>query len=185
MKSRVAEPATSPVAYRDLREWLDGVSAMGEVKTVRNVHWDREMGAMVEMCYRRRGSKTSALLFDDIPGYRTGYRCIYGMMCSPRRFAFTVGGIDVSTIHGTMEYLMRYRERMKNVGYIPPVEVHSSPLFENVMEGGGVDVFKLPVPIHHELDGGRYIGTACAVITRDPDTGWINAGTYILGEETL
>ena len=39
-------------------------------------------------------------------------------------------------------------------------------------------MFKLPVPIHHELDGGRYIGTACAVITQDPDSGWINAGTY-------
>ena len=164
--------------YRDLREWLAGVEAMGELKTLRNVHWDREMGAMVEMCYRRRGSKTAALLFDNIPGYPAGYRCIYGMMCSPRRFAYTVGGIDLSTARNTMDYLKRYRERMKNVGYIPPVEVQSSPLFENVLDGDAVDVFKMPVPIHHELDGGRYIGTACAVITRDPDTGWINAGTY-------
>ena len=168
----------SPVAYRDLREWLAGVEAMGELKTLSNVHWDREMGAMVEMSYRRRGSKTAALLFDNIPGYPAGYRCIYGMMCSPRRFAYTVGGIDLSTARNTMDYLKRYRERMKNVGYIPPVEVQSSPLFENVLDGDAVDVFKMPVPIHHELDGGRYIGTACAVITRDPDTGWINAGTY-------
>jgi UbiD family decarboxylase len=66
---------------------------------------------------------------------------------------------------------------MKDVEYIPPVETTASLLFENVLEGGAVDVFKLPVPIHHELDGGRYIGTACAVITQDPDSGWINAGT--------
>jgi UbiD family decarboxylase len=178
MKSSVAEPATSPVEYRDLREWIEGAQAMGELKTIRNVHWDKEMGAMVEMCYRKRGSKTAALLFDDVPGYPSGFRCIYGMMCSPRRFAYTIGGIDVSSVGSTMEYLKRYRERMKNVQYIPPVEVQSSPLFENVLEGNDVDVFKIPVPIHHELDGGRYIGTACAVITRDPDTGWINAGTY-------
>lgn len=178
MKSSVAEPATSPVAYRDLREWIEGVEAMGELKTIRNVHWDREMGAMVEMSYRKLGSKTAALVFDDVPGYPSGFRCIYGMMCSPRRFAYTIGGIDVSSIRGTMEYLKRYRERMKNIRYIPPVEVQSSPLLENVLEGDKVDVFKLPVPVHHELDGGRYIGTACAVITRDPDTGWINAGTY-------
>ena len=91
MKSSVAEPATSPVAYRDLREWLDHVNSMGELKTLRGVHWDREMGAMVEMCYRRRGSRTAALLFDDVPGYPSGYRCLYGMMCSPKRFAFTIG----------------------------------------------------------------------------------------------
>ena len=30
----------------------------------------------------------------------------------------------------------------------------------------------------HELDGGRYIGTGSSDITRDPDTGWINLGTY-------
>ena len=178
MKSHVKETARSPVAYRDLRQWLEGVTELGELKTIHDVHWDREMGAMVEMCYRRRGSKTAALLFDNVPGYPTGYRCLYGMMCSPRRFAFTVGGIDVSSVDSTMEYLKRYRQRMKDVQYIPPVETKASLLFENVLEGNAVDVFRLPVPIHHELDGGRYIGTACAVITQDPDSGWINAGTY-------
>lgn len=35
-----------------------------------------------------------------------------------------------------------------------------------------------PTPRWHDGDGGRYIGTACMVITRDPDTGWVNVGTY-------
>ena len=140
MKSSVKETASSPVAYQDLRQWLQGVTDLGELKTIRNVHWDREIGAMVEMCYRRRGSKTAALLFDDVPGYPAGYRCLYGMMCSPRRFAFTVGGIDVSSVDSTMEYLKRYRRRMKDVEYIPPVETTASLLFENVLEGGAVDV---------------------------------------------
>jgi len=176
MKSSVADLAASPVAYGNLREWLQGVDAMGELKTVRRVHWDREIGAMVEMSYRKLGSKTATLLFDDVPGYPSGYRCLYGMMCSPKRFAYTIGGIEPSG--DTMSYLKRYRERMKGIQYIPPVEVQSSPLLENVLDGSDVDVFRIPVPVHHELDGGRYIGTACAVITRDPDSGWINAGTY-------
>ena len=88
----------SIVGYRDLREWLAAVDGMGELKTVSGVHWDREMGAMVDMCYRARGSgKAPAIMFDDVPGYPHGYQCLYGMMASPRRFAFTVGGIDVST----------------------------------------------------------------------------------------
>src|SRR2546421_9192852 len=119
MKPSVNEPPISPVAYGDLRQWLQGVAELGELKTIRNVHWDREMGAMVEMSYRRRGSKTAALLFDDAPGYPSGYRCLYGMMYSPRRFAYTIGGIDVSSIDSTMEYLKRYRARMKDIEYIP------------------------------------------------------------------
>ena len=30
----------------------------------------------------------------------------------------------------------------------------------------------------HDLDGGRYIGTGDMIITRDPDEGWVNFGTY-------
>src|SRR5437870_1068680 len=115
MKSSVTDPAGSPVAYRDLRQWLQGVSELGELKTIHNVHWDREMGAMVEMCYRRRASKTAALLFDDVPGYPAGYRCLYVMMCSPRRIAFTIGGSDVSFDDSMMHYLNLYRDRMKDV----------------------------------------------------------------------
>jgi UbiD family decarboxylase len=34
------------------------------------------------------------------------------------------------------------------------------------------------VPMWHPEDGGRYIGTGCAVVTRDPDDGWVNLGCY-------
>lgn len=179
MSSTAALESTSAVRYRDLREWLSAVEAMSEIKTATGVHWDREMGAMVDMVYRAKGSgKAPALLFDDVPGYPHGYRCLYGMMASPRRFAFTVGGIDVSTAKSSIAYLTQYRERMRDIKYIPPVAVDRSPLLDNVMEGSEIDLFRFPVPVHHELDGGRYIGTACGVITRDPDTGWINVGTY-------
>jgi len=35
-----------------------------------------------------------------------------------------------------------------------------------------------PTPRWHPLDGGRYIGTGSFDITRDPDDGWVNLGTY-------
>ena len=34
------------------------------------------------------------------------------------------------------------------------------------------------MPKHWPLDGGRYIGTCDAVLTRDPDSGYVNMGTY-------
>ena len=39
-------------------------------------------------------------------------------------------------------------------------------------------MLQFPVPRWHELDGGRYIGTDDLVITRDPEEGWVNVGTY-------
>ena len=39
-------------------------------------------------------------------------------------------------------------------------------------------MFKFPTPLWHDKDGGRYIGTGSVDITRDPDEGWVNYGTY-------
>ena len=39
-----------------------------------------------------------------------------------------------------------------------------------------MDIF--PTPKWHEHDGGRYIGTGDMVIIKDPDSGWVNVGTY-------
>jgi 4-hydroxy-3-polyprenylbenzoate decarboxylase len=56
--------------------------------------------------------------------------------------------------------------------------VKKGPILENVLSGKDVDLLKFPVPFMHELDGGRYIGTGCLVVTRDPEEGWVNLGTY-------
>ena len=72
-----------------------------------------------------------------------------------------------------------YRDRMKNdFKLIPPVAVNDGPILENIDRDDAVDLFKFPVPMIHEKDGGRYIGTYCVVIMQDPDTGWVNLGTY-------
>jgi UbiD family decarboxylase len=46
------------------------------------------------------------------------------------------------------------------------------------MTGEEVDLTVFPAPKWHAGDGGRYIGTGSFNITRDPDEGWINCGTY-------
>ena len=77
-----------------------------------------------------------------------------------------------------LDVVRAYRDRMKHFQLIPNVTVDSGPVLENVDSDDDVDLFKFPVPFLHELDGGRYIGTADLVIMRDPDTGWVNVGTY-------
>jgi 4-hydroxy-3-polyprenylbenzoate decarboxylase len=49
---------------------------------------------------------------------------------------------------------------------------------ENVLAGDAVDLHRFPKPVWHEEDGGVYLGTECIVIVKDPDSDWINVGTY-------
>ena len=51
-------------------------------------------------------------------------------------------------------------------------------MFENIITGDAVDITTFPAPQWHAEDGGRYIGTGCYSVTRDPDDGWLNQGTY-------
>ncbi len=38
------------VEYRDRREWLKKVEVLGELRELRGLHWDKEMGAFIQMC---------------------------------------------------------------------------------------------------------------------------------------
>jgi 4-hydroxy-3-polyprenylbenzoate decarboxylase len=49
---------------------------------------------------------------------------------------------------------------------------------ENVLRGDAIDLEKFPAPLWHEDDGGRFMGTADLILTRDPDTAQLNVGTY-------
>ena len=161
----------------DLRDFLAECEAAGELKTVGGAHWNKEMGAVCEVLYREKVDKSPALMFDNIPGYPKGFRTIYGMLGSPFRLALSLG-METGETHNRMEMLNAYRTKMRSHAPIPPRVVNSGPVTENIDRDGDVDVLKFPVPIHHELDGGRYIGTACGVVIRDPDTGRVNVGTY-------
>ncbi len=73
---------------------------------------------------------------------------------------------------------------------IPPklVEKSQAPCKENIIMGDDVDLYKFPVPHYYPLDGGQYYGTAHFFITKDPDSGWVNLGTYrsqLLGKDKI
>ncbi|MDA4130964.1 MAG: UbiD family decarboxylase, partial [Thaumarchaeota archaeon] len=67
--------------------------------------------------------------------------------------------------------------RKDSAGF-PPESVKTAPVMENVEEKGEVNLENFPAPKWHEHDGGKYLGTADCVITKDPDSDWINVGAY-------
>ena len=159
--------------YRDLRDWIRKGEEMGEVKTLKKCDWNLEIGAITELVAHREDGP--AVLFDEIKDYPKGYRLLTNSLSSRKRLGLT---LDLPAGETKMDFVRAWRERYKQIKPIAPKIVKKSPLFENVYKEKDIDLLKFPTPKWHELDGGRYIGTGSIDITRDPDEGWVNWGTY-------
>ncbi|HET8587265.1 MAG TPA: UbiD family decarboxylase, partial [Candidatus Limnocylindria bacterium] len=163
-----------PAPWRDTREWLERVEQLGQLRVVRGASWEEQIGAITEMLDHAEGSP--AVIFDEIPGYPAGHRILVNASGTPERQAVT---LSLPPEYGTHAGLTTFwRGILDGFAPIPPREVETGPILENVLEGEAVDLFSFPTPIWHPLDGGRFIGTASMNILRDPDSDWVNIGTY-------
>ena len=158
----------------DLRTWLDEVDTFGQLMHVENVDWDLELSTLTEIINERAKTRP-AIIFDKIKGYPPGYRIAVNMLSSVNRLALTMG-LDPKL--SEFDFVQHWRRQVKTIEPIEPRKVKDTPLFANVQKGADIDLLKFPVPRWHELDGGRYIGTDDLVVTRDPEEGWVNVGTY-------
>src|SRR3954467_2922947 len=168
---------TSDRGSRDgLRGWIADVRdrlPQSELRDVAGASSESEIGEITEVLDHSTGSPV--VLFGDIPGFASG-RVIVNCNGTIARQAITLG-LDPETV--SHEALLRFwSETLDELRPVPPVEVDGGPICENVLRGDHVDVTAFPAPIWHPGAGGRYIGTASINIVRDPDTGWVNAGTY-------
>lgn len=161
--------------HEDLRDWLERCEEIGELLRLDNINWDTEQGAITEMVYHAAPDNPPAILFEKIPGYPEGYKALSGMVNSPRRLALTLGFDEPKDV---LDVVRAYRDRMKDFELIPPVTVKDGPILENIDRDDEVDLYKFPAPFLHEEDGGRYLGTADLVMTKDTDSDWVNHGTY-------
>lgn len=160
-----------PIA--DLREWIQRVDELGELTRVDGADPNAELGGLVDLYQWDMGKP--ALLFDHIIGYPPGFRIVANVLTSLSRVALSLG----LPVHSSAGDLVRaWRNELKDLAPRAPRMVDGGPVLENRMEGNQVDVTRFPAPVWHQLDGGRFLGTGCIVVTRDPDTGWINCGTY-------
>jgi UbiD family decarboxylase len=163
---------------RDLREWLARVDQLGELVRVKQaVSRDEEMSAVTYLVAKQQPSP--AVLFERASGFEKSP--IRAMLLwnilgpSLKRIALT---LEEPPDTPTVELIRRVKDKLKR--RLPPREVtrDAAPVYENTLTGGEIDLDRLPIPRHWPLDGGRYAGTGDAVITRDPDSGYLNIGTY-------
>jgi 4-hydroxy-3-polyprenylbenzoate decarboxylase len=173
MAKQMSVPLAGP-QWSDLRQWLELVEDLGEVKHVKGANAERDIGDITEML--DRSEESPCVLFDEIPKFKKGYRVLVNSMGSRNRQAVTLG-LDLA--EASHEHLLQHwRHLLKGFKPLPPVITKRGSIQENILRDNDVNLDSFPAPIWHPLDGGRYIGTASVNIMRDPDTGIINAGTY-------
>src|SRR5581483_3800007 len=169
-EGRMTDVAARDLLGTELREVIRSFEAMGELRHVDEADPHLELGAITEMMALREGP---ALLFDHLPGYAPGYRVLSNLLNCPRRVAALFGHpSDV----GGIALVRAIRERFSSLQLIDPVTVSRADFAEETERGDDVNLLKFPAPFWHEHDGGRYIGTGCSVIMRDPVDGWVNLG---------
>jgi UbiD family decarboxylase len=161
----------------DLRPWLAEVEKLGELRHVDGADWNLELGAISELNVKK--SAPPALLFDQIKGYPRGFRVLTCSTSSPARLSLILR-LPIQRNHSGLVAVLRGKPAQWQAAAkdFPFEVVKSGPVLENMQQGAEVDVNAFPSPLWHELDGGRYIGTGCSVVTRDFDSDWVNVGTY-------
>jgi 4-hydroxy-3-polyprenylbenzoate decarboxylase len=169
----MAEAANVPL-IDDLRAWIDLLEGRGELVQIQGADWNEEIGALAEMVFQEN-PRQPAILFDNIKDYPPGYRLLCNPAGTRERLALALRMPIPAT---NLQFVEQWRQRLKTIRPVPPRVVATGPVLENRHTGGDVDMWRYPAPKWHAEDGGRYIGTGDLVITRDPETGVVNVGTY-------
>lgn len=178
------------MAYSDLRDWIQALESVGELKRV-SVEVDPilEVTEIADRVMKSRGSRPGgpALLFENLKGY-PGARLLINQFGSERRMnmALSVNSLDevaarlrqftdVKSPEGLLEKIKMLPMLFDMSRYFPRT-VATGPCKE-VIKKDGFSLLDFPVLKCWPGDGGRFITLPC-VITRDPRTGKRNVGMY-------
>ncbi|MCB1662684.1 MAG: UbiD family decarboxylase [Pseudomonadales bacterium] len=183
MRKKIVDTHWNPHATSDFREWLQLLEEHDELKRVTvEVDWNLELSAITRVNLAQKGP---GLLFENIKDYRDSF-CNKMVTCSAsngRQIRLMLGMAEES---GDKEVVKELRQRFENP--VKPVILETGPVKENIVKGKAIDLEKLPIPIWSRLDGGRYIDTFGAVVTKDPQVGQFNIGIYrgmLLGKDRI
>jgi 4-hydroxy-3-polyprenylbenzoate decarboxylase len=165
--------------YQDLREYLDALEAAGKLRRVSTrINKDTELHPLVRWQFRGLDEdQRTGWLFENLTGFK---REVF-----PSRVATSILGANREVYALGLrcepsEIGERWTQAFRNP--IKPQIVETGPVKEVIhrgdalLEHGGLDEFAIPMATNGWECLPRL--TAVAWHSRDPETGWINVGTY-------
>jgi phenylphosphate carboxylase beta subunit len=166
---------------KDMRDFVAICEEKGLLKRI-----SAEVDAHLELSHIAKLNEEDqgpALLFENIKGFDSPV--LTSAATTVERLAIIMGEPEGSSL---VDLYKSWAEKAKKP--IPPkyVDKSQAPCKENIMMGDDVDLNIFPVPHYYPLDGGKFYGTAHFIITKDPDSGWVNLGTYrsqLLGKDKI
>ena len=160
---------------KSFREYVEQLKDLKELVTVeKEVDWNLEMSAITRHAY---DLPAPAPLFKNIKGCTPDFNVLGAPVgLSPdkehpfKRIALSLG-LPKDTDGPS---IVREWSKLPDVTPIPPRVVETGVCKENKLFGEDIDLTKLPIPLIHHGDGGRYINTYGIFIARTPDGSWVN-----------
>ena len=164
---------------KSMRDFIEQAEAEGMLQRIKaEVDWDLELSHIAKLNEEKKGP---ALLFENVKDYNSPV--ITSVCTTTERLSIIMG---MPTNSSLVDLMRHWVEKGKTK--VPPKIVDTGPCKENKMMAEEVDLFKFPVPKFFPMDGGRFFGTAHFVVTKDPESDWVNVGTYrlqLLDKNTL
>ena len=157
--------------FKDLREFIAKLEKEGQaIRIEEEVDWNLEAGAMSR---RSNEEGLPAPFFQKIKDYPSSYRLFGEALSNQKRIAIAM---DMASATPTSQLVEEYLHRKCQP--IKQILAKDGPCKENIQIGDEVDLLKFPVPMVHEGDGGRYVGTWHLTICKDLNSDWVNWGMY-------
>ena len=184
MAANKAKQAATGRGYRDLQEHLAALDDAGLLLRVdEKVNKDTEMHPLVRWQFRggMAEAERKAFLFTNVTdsrGRAFDMPVVIGALAANAEIYRIGMGVALDEIGATWTHAI--------ANPIPPVEVDAAPCQDVIVEGDALEgegngLDALPIPISTPgYDSAPYL-TATNCITRDPETGIQNMGTYRAG----
>ena len=175
------------MSYRDLREFISTLERRGELVRVKAaVSPELEMTEIVDRTVRSGGP---AIVFENVVGH--DMPVAINLFGTHRRVAWALGVEDAEEIAGRVRGLLSMAQdppgglldkvaaagQLLGLARSQPRVIGSGPCQQVVATGDDVDIEALPALRCWPGDAGRFI-TLPLVISKDPETGRRNVGTY-------
>jgi 4-hydroxy-3-polyprenylbenzoate decarboxylase len=133
--------------------------------------------------------RAPAPLFNRIKGIERGFRVLGAPAGVSRRNGLARIALSLGLpVSAGARAMVEALADAHNKPPVPPRRVPNGPCKENKLLGADVDLWRLPAPLIHDGDGGRYLNTWGTIVVQTPDKRWTNwaiSRIMVIGKQTM